>query len=281
MRYEIAAAAGATLGEGPVWDPVAERLLWVDILACEVRAYDPATGADALVRRTGQHVGAARPRAGGGLVANLRDGVGLYGPDGSFRWLAELPAAGCRGNDAAVGPDGALYAGTMAYDERPGAGVLRRVRPDGRVATVLDGVTISNGVAWSPDGRLMYYVDTPTGRIDVLDFDPAEGRVSERRPFAEVAGPGSPDGLTVDAAGRVWVALWGGGRVLRFDPSGKQEATIEFPAAQTTACAFGGPGLRDLYVTSAAVGTDGAAHAGALFVVPDAGEGLPAPAFPG
>ncbi|MEU6038354.1 SMP-30/gluconolactonase/LRE family protein [Actinomadura sp. NPDC047616] len=268
---EIALARRAALGEGPTWDPAAGRLLWVDILASEVHAYDPSTGTD-TVRPTPQHVGAAKPRASGGLVVNLRDGVGLYAPDGSFRWLAEWPEDGCRGNDAAVAPDGVLWAGTMRYDEAPGGGRLRRVTPEGKVTTVLNDVTVSNGLAWSPDGRLMYYVDTPTRRVDVFQGD-------DRRVFAHV--PGLPDGLTVDADGCVWVALWGGGRVLRYTPAGVLDRAVEVPARQTTACAFGGPGLRDLYITTATVGAPADdAHAGSLFVLPDAGQGLPSPAFP-
>jgi sugar lactone lactonase YvrE len=281
LEYEIAVAAGAALGEGPTWDAATERLLWVDVLSCEVHAYDPATGTDTVVQETTQHVGAAKPRAAGGLVVNLRDGIGLYDPDGSFRWLAELPEEGRRGNDAAVGPDGALWAGTMAYDERLGGGALRRVLPGGPVTTVLDDVTISNGIAWSPDGLLMYYIDTPTGRIDVFDFDPGTATVHGRRPFAAVPPPGEPDGLTVDAEGHVWAAVWAGGRVLRFAPSGQVVRVVEVPASQTTACAFGGPGLRDLYVTTATVAASDPSNAGSLFVVPGAGQGLPAPAFPG
>jgi len=266
----------AVLGEGPTWDPATRRLVWVDILGCEVHAYDPATGADTVLK-TEQHVGAAKPRAGGGLVVNLRDGVGLYDPDGSFRWLARTPLDGVRGNDAAVGPDGALWAGTMRYDEAPRGGLLRRVGPDGAVATVLHDVTISNGIAWSPGGDLMYYVDTPTGRIDVFDFD---GRPRARRTFAEV--PGDPDGLTVDADGCVWVALWGGGRVLRYSPAGTLDQVVEVPTPQSTACAFGGPGLRDLYITTATAGApEGDPLAGSLFVLPDAGQGTAPPAFPG
>ncbi|GAA3940292.1 SMP-30/gluconolactonase/LRE family protein [Actinomadura viridis] len=281
-EIEIAVAAGAALGEGPTWDPAAGRLLWVDILGAEVHAYDPATGRDTVLLNTGQHVGAAKPRAGGGIVANLRDGVGLYEPGGAFRWLAELPEDGRRGNDAAVGPDGALWAGSMSYDARPGGGALRRVRPGGQVTVILDDVTIGNGIAWSPDERLMYYVDTPTGRVDVFDWDPATATPRGRRVFAEIPPPGEPDGLTVDAEGRVWVAVWGGGRVVCHAPSGAVDRVIEVPAPQTTACAFGGPDLRDLYITTAAVNTPpGGEHAGSLLVVPGAGQGLPAPAFPG
>jgi sugar lactone lactonase YvrE len=283
---EVAIPAYARLGEGPTWDAAARRLLWVDIIAAEVHAYDPASGADAVLIRTGAHVGAAKPRAGGGVVANLRDGVGCYDPDGSFRMVADLAADGVRGNDAAVAPDGSLWAGTMRYDKARGGGRLYRVDPGGDVTTVLDDVTISNGTGWSPDGRLMYYIDTPTGRIDVFDVDGTGVRA--RRVFVEVPGPGSPDGLTVDADGCVWTALWGAGRVQRYTPGGRLDRVVEVPAAKTTACAFGGPGLRDLYITTArsddpdddSAPRDGEV-AGCVFVVPDAGQGLPSPAFAG
>ncbi|MFF9216368.1 SMP-30/gluconolactonase/LRE family protein [Streptomyces viridosporus] len=280
--YEVAVRAEAALGEGPTWDPAAGRLLWIDILASRVHTYDPATGRRTL-RRTDQHVGAVKPRAGGGLVLNLRDGVGLLDPDDTFRWLHRDAVPGRRGNDAAVAPDGTLWAGTMRYDEATGGGTLSRITGDGTARTVLDDVTVSNGTGWSPDGRLMYYVDTPTRRIDVLDHDPATGRVTGRRPLAEVEeGAGFPDGLTVDADGCVWVALWDGAAVRRYTPAGDLDRVIPLPVPRVTACAFGGAGLTDLYVTTARVGLP-APHplAGSLLVVPDAGRGLAPPAFEG
>ncbi|GAA3496942.1 SMP-30/gluconolactonase/LRE family protein [Streptomyces prasinosporus] len=280
--YEVAVRAEASLGEGPTWDPAAGRLLWIDVLASRVHTYDPATGRRTL-RRTDQHVGAVKPRAGGGLVLNLRDGVGLLDPDDTFRWLHREAVPGRRANDAAVAPDGALWAGTMRYDEAPGGGTLSRITGDGAVETVLDDVTVSNGTGWSPDGRLMYYVDTPTRRIDVLDHDPATGRVTGRRTLAEVEeGAGFPDGLTVDAEGCVWVALWDGAAVRRYTPAGDLDRVIPLPVPRVTACAFGGAGLTDLYVTTARVGLT-APHplAGSLLVVPDAGKGLAQPAFAG
>lgn len=279
---EIAVREHAELGEGPTWDPATGRLIWVDILGSRVHTYEPGTGRR-TVMLTEQHVGAAKPRAGGGLVVNLRDGIGLYGPSGGFRWLRHEPVAGRRGNDAAVGPDGALWAGTMRYDEARGGGGLTRVAPDGTATEVVPGATVSNGTGWSPDGRLLYYIDTPTGRIDVLDTAPAPELVSRRRPFATVEpGAGHPDGLTVDAEGCVWVALWDGGAVRRYTPAGVLDRTVALPVARPTACAFGGPGLRDLYITTARTGLT-APHplSGSLLVVPDAGQGLAQPAFAG
>ncbi|OSZ56548.1 calcium-binding protein [Streptomyces pharetrae CZA14] len=278
--YEVAVRAEATLGEGPTWDAAGDRLLWIDILGSRLHTYEPATGRR-TVRTTEQHIGAVKPRAGGGLVLNLRDGVGLLDPDGAFRWLHHEPVPGRRANDAAVAPDGALWAGTMRYDEAPGGGTLSRLTGDGTVDVVLDDVTVSNGTGWSPDGRLMYYVDTPTRRIDVFDVEGT--RVTGRRPLAEIEeGAGFPDGLTVDAEGCVWVALWDGGAVRRYTPGGELDRVVALPAPRVTACAFGGTDLRDLYVTTARVGlTDPHPLAGSLLVIPGAGQGLPQPAFAG
>ncbi|PBC64211.1 calcium-binding protein [Streptomyces sp. Tue6028] len=272
---EVAVRADAALGEGPTWDADAQRLVWVDILGSRVHTYAPASGRR-TVMTTEQHVGAAKPRAGGGLVVNLRDGVGLYGPPGSgeaFRWLHREPVPGRRANDAAVAPDGSLWFGTMRYDEAPRGGTLSRITPDGAVRTVLDDVAVSNGTGWSPDGRLMYYIDSPTRRIDVFDVD-ADGLPHDRRQLAAVE-DGFPDGLTVDAEGCVWVALWDGGAVHRYAPDGTLDRVIVLPVRRPTACAFGGPGLTDLYITTARTGLD-APHplSGSVLVVPGAGKGL-------
>ncbi|MEV5544827.1 SMP-30/gluconolactonase/LRE family protein [Streptomyces sp. NPDC052309] len=282
MTYEVAVRAEAALGEGPTWDAEAGRLVWVDILGSRVHTFDPASGRR-TVRTTEQHVGAAKPRAGGGLVLNLRDGIGLLDPDDSFRWLHRETVPGRRGNDAAVAPDGSLWAGTMRYDEAPGGGTLSRVTGEGTVETVLDDVAVSNGTGWSPDGRLMYYIDSPTRRIDVFAYDADTGRIGDRRTLAGIEdGAGFPDGLTVDADGCVWVALWDGAAIRRYTPDGTLDRVIEFPVPRVTACAFGGADLTDLYVTTARTGLD-APHplSGSLLVVPDAGQGLPQPAFRG
>ncbi|GAA3399082.1 SMP-30/gluconolactonase/LRE family protein [Streptomyces roseoviridis] len=277
---EVAVRTDAALGEGPTWDAAGARLIWVDILGSRVHHYDPATGADRATD-VGQHVGAAKPRAGGGLVVNLRDGVGRYDPDGTFTWLRHHPVPGRRGNDAAVAPDGSLWAGTMRYDEREGGGDLVRLGPDGTATPLLTGVAVSNGIGWSPDRRLAYYVDSPTRRVDTLRVE--DGRVVERRPFATVApDAGFPDGLAVDADGCVWVALWDGGRLHRYTPAGTLDRTVPLPVRRPTACAFGGPGLRDLYVTTARTGlADPEPLAGSLLVLPGMGEGLPATPFAG
>ncbi|WP_128428222.1 SMP-30/gluconolactonase/LRE family protein [Streptomyces cyaneus] len=278
--YEVAVQAEAELGEGPTWDPDSGRLIWIDILGSRIHTYDPVSGRRS-VRTTPQHIGAVKPRVGGGLVLNLRDGVGLLDPDDTFRWLHHEPVPGRRANDAAVAPDGSLWAGTMRYDEAPGGGTLSRVAGDGSVEVVLDDVAVSNGTGWSPDGSLMYYIDSPTRRVDVFDF--ADGRAGNRRPLVEIEdGAGFPDGLTVDAEGCVWVALWEGAAVRRYTPDGELDRVIALPVPRVTACAFAGPDLTDLYITTARVGLASPPPlAGSVFVVPGAGKGLAQPAFAG
>ncbi|GGV73454.1 calcium-binding protein [Streptomyces gelaticus] len=279
-HLDVAVHERAELGEGPTWDPATGRLIWVDIVSARVHTYDPVSGRR-TVMATEQHVGAAKPRAGGGLVVNLRDGIGLYDPDGAFRWLVHDPVPGRRGNDAAVAPDGALWAGTMRYDGAADGGSLVRVAAEGAVTPVLPVAACANGIGWSPDGRLMYFIDTPTRRIDVFDFD--GGHAVNRRPFATVEeGAGFPDGLTVDAEGAVWAALWDGAAVRRYTPDGALDRIVALPVRRPTACAFGGAGLRDLYISTARTGL-AAPHplSGSLLVLPDAGRGLPQAAFAG
>lgn len=284
---EIALRAEPTLGEGPTWDAGTGSLVWVDILGSTVHRFRPGPGTDEVIP-VPQHVGAAKPRANGGLVLNLRDGVGLLdAAGGDPRWLVYWARDGMRGNDAAVDPAGRLWAGTMRYDIAAGGGFLACVEPDGRARVVLPAVTISNGIGWSPDEQRMYYVDTPTRRIDVFDYDAASGDSTNRRTLAEITGTdGSPDGLCVDADGCVWVALFNGGQVRRYTPDGVLDRTLEIPARQVTACCFGGDDLADLYVTTAResfTDADAAAQplAGSLFVAPGIGSGLPSPRFPG
>jgi sugar lactone lactonase YvrE len=243
----------ATLGEGPRWDGSSGSLYWVDITAGRVHRLD-GDGAFGSWD-VGQPVGAVVVRSSGGLVLAARDGFLTLDPaTGAVAPLVTLALPeGCRMNDGACDEAGRLFAGSMAEDEAPGGGTFFRLDPDHTVAEVITGVTVSNGIGWSPDGTLMYYVDSPTRRIDVLDYDPATGAIASRRPFAAIeAGVAVPDGLAVDAEGGVWVALWDGGAVLRFGPDGRLRQTLELPTPRVTSCAFGGPGLETLYITTAA-----------------------------
>ena len=283
---DIALRGEPALGEGPTWDAGTGSLVWVDILGSAVHRFDPGPGTDE-VTPVPQHVGAAKPRTNGGLVLNLRDGVGLLEPSGELRWLVYWAREGMRGNDAAVDPAGRLWAGTMRYDQQPGGGFLARVGTGGQATVVLPEVTISNGTGWSPDESRMYYVDSPTRRIDMFDFEIDTGETRDRRPFTEIGDTdGVPDGLCVDADGCVWVAVNGGGQVRRYTPDGALDRTVDVPVRQVTACCLGGPDLADLYVTTARerfTDVDAAAQplAGSLFVATGIGGGLPSARFPG
>jgi sugar lactone lactonase YvrE len=249
----------AVLGEGPYWVPEDDCLLWVDIHRGQLhRTYFPA--GETVSMDLGA-VSAAFPAVGGGILTAGGSRLALHLPaERGERWttrvIAEVPARdGVRFNDAAVDPAGRVWAGSMHTDETEPLGALYRLDSGGTLTTVVKGVTVSNGLGWSPDGARMYYVDSPMRRVDVFDYDPAAGQASQRRGFADLtAFDGVPDGLTVDADGYVWVAIWGGGVLRRFAPDGTRDAVVEMPVSQPTSCAFGGPGMSDLYVTSASVG---------------------------
>jgi sugar lactone lactonase YvrE len=236
-------------GEGPVWSERWGGLRWVDMLAGDVLSLAPDGTIDR--RQAGNVAAVLRPRRQGGAVIGVERGFALEEADGTLTHLGELWSdTNVRMNEGGCDPDGRFYCGSMAYEERPGAGALYRLDPDDSVHVVLENVTISNGLEWSPDGSRAYYNDSPTQRIDVFDYD-SESGLSGRRPFAEVpAEAGAPDGLTVDEEGGVWVALYGGGSVRRYTPEGMLDEVIEVPAKQVTACTFGGSGLDQLFITT-------------------------------
>jgi sugar lactone lactonase YvrE len=236
-------------GEGPVWSERWGGLRWVDMLAGDVLSLAPDGTIDR--RHVGNVAAVLRPRRQGGAVIGVERGFALEEADGTLTHLGELWSdTNVRMNEGGCDPDGRFYCGSMAYEERPGAGALYRLDPDDSVHVVLENVTISNGLEWSPDGSRAYYNDSPTQRIDVFDYD-SESGLSGRRPFAEVpAEAGAPDGLTVDEEGGVWVALYGGGSVRRYTPEGMLDEVIEVPAKQVTACTFGGSGLDQLFITT-------------------------------
>jgi len=188
-----------------------------------------------------------------------------------------------RMNEGACDPHGRFYCGSMAYDQRPGGGAVYRLDPDGSVRTVLQHVTVSNGLDWSPDGSMAYYADTATRRIDVFDYDGGSGLTS-RRPFVDLSAEGlRPDGLTVDAEGAVWVALSNGGAVRRYTAAGKLDAVVEIPVRKVTACTFGGPGLDYLYITTSREGLPAGEDlsAGSLFRIVVGHLGRPTREFAG
>jgi sugar lactone lactonase YvrE len=266
-------------GEGPVWSPRWGGLRWVDMLAGDVLSLRP----DGTVgrRHVGEIAAAVRPRRAGGAVIGIERGFALEHPGGEIQPLPALwDDRSVRMNEGACDPDGRFYCGSMAYDQRRGAASLYRLDPDGSVHVVLRGVTVSNGLGWSPDGALAYYNDTDTHRISVFDYDRGAGLVA-RRTFAEV--DGRPDGLTVDAEGGVWTALSDRGIIQRFTPDGRLDAVVDVPAGKVTACTFGGARLDELYITTSRehipAGTD--PLAGALFRMLPGVTGFPTSEFAG
>lgn len=282
MRAEQLTDAVAHHAEGPVWSDRWGGLRWVDMLAGDVLSL----AADGTIgrRHVATVVAALRPRRGGGAVLAIDRGFALEDAAGAIEPLGEVWAdPTIRMNEGGCDPEGRFYAGSMAYDKRTGAASLYRLDPDGSVRVVLEGVTISNGLDFSPDGTAAYYVDTPTNRIDRFDHDPARG-LTNRRALVEIReDAGHPDGLTVDAEGGIWVALNGGGAVHRYTSGGALDATVEVDARQVTACTFGGDGLGELFITTSrenlAPGDDPAA--GSLFRVAPGVRGRPALEFAG
>lgn len=260
FKCECVWPARATLGEGACWLADEQRLYWVDILKCEVHRFDPATRTDE-VRKTPCHVSMVQPTARGDLVLATRDGIARMDfASGSFDVLCdpESNVPGNRFNDGKADPRGRLFAGTIAYDGSDKKAALWRIEPDFSFAKLIDEVGNSNGLGWSPDEKIFYWTDTKTGCVFAFDYDADSGEIANRRVVVEVDKTiGRPDGLTVDAEGFLWTALWAGHGVARWNPaSGEMVAKVECPAANVTCPAFGGPDLDILYFTTAQKGRD-------------------------
>lgn len=248
------------LGEGARWDARSGELLRVDILAGRVYRDHVADDGSLIPGRSYTvpgTVGAIAPVQGedGWLLAAGRGFLHLS-PDGSLRTIAaDVTPAGTRMNDAACDASGRFWAGTMADDQRPGGGALYRLDRFGQIDEVLDGLTISNGLGWSPDGREMYVTDSGRREVRAYSFDANQGTISDGRILIQLSGQvGSPDGLTVDAGGDLWVAVYGGGRIHRYSVDGILREVVSVPVRQTTCCAFAGTGMRRLFITT---GTEG------------------------
>lgn len=260
-------------GEGPVWTPD-EGLRICDGFAGRIVSVD-ASGAVAGDVTVGSFVGAFRPRVGGGLVAAAERSFVLVEPDGTIRDLGDLWSdTNVRMNDGGCDPQGRFFCGSMTYSGSEPIGVLYRLDPDGTVTEILDGLRTPNGMAYAPDGTV-YHVDTPTQEVRAFDVDETGGWKNRRTVVAGIT-PGSPDGLTIDANGNLWVALWGGAGVICVDPrTGATLERIEVDGAlQTSACTFGGPDLDQLFITSSDQGGGGGPQAGAVFVVQPGVRGL-------
>lgn len=286
MRAVQVSAPVCYHGEGPCWSPSWGGLRFVDMLAGDVMTLL----GDGAVRRTptGSAVTACiRPRTSGGAIVALERGFALAAEE-DLSDLTPLPEVfsdkGIRFNEGGCDPDGRFYCGTMAYDRTEGAATLYRLDPGEQHATpVITDATISNGFAFSPDGATAYYIDTPTGRIDAFDYSRERGLTNRHRHVEVPEDDGRPDGLTVDADGRIWVALNGGGKVRCYGTDGRVLEQVDLPVRLVTACTFGGDDLQTLFITTSRenLPDDVDPEAGAVFALGLGVRGLPVLPFAG
>ncbi len=295
-KPELILDSRAMLAEGPAWSAAERCLYWVDIHAGCLHVYDPSKKSDRSFS-LGEPLGCLAPRRRGGLVLALRSGFALLEalPDkpGDRLELLRLgnPEAhipGNRFNDGKCDPSGRFLAGSMDDAELDACGSLYCLRPDGKITALLAGLRISNGMAWSPDHRTFYFIDTPTRQVMAYDFSLYTGAIFDPRPVVTVPPElGWPDGMTSDVEGMLWVALWNGAALTRWNPAtGKLLRTIPIPALNVSSCVFGGADLTDLYVTTARKGMDAAQLAkyplsGGLFRLHTNIQGLPTFEFAG
>lgn len=288
-KWELACQIPCDLGEGPVWDHRNKRMLWVDITRGEIYWLYPHTGEHSFCQ-TGVMIGAITLTGSGGVLAALQTGFALVDlENGSIQPIsdpeADLPDN--RFNDGKCDAEGRFWAGTMSMSGKTKAGSLYMLAPDFSITLKIKDVTSSNGLAWSPDQSCFYYVDTATRQVAAYDYDTTNGSLFNKRIVIEIPEEeGYPDGMTVDAEGMLWIALWDGWKVGRWNPqNGKLIESVALPVARPTSCVFGGSSLQDLYITSARHGLSekelvNQPLAGSLFVVKDSGwQGLPAHEF--
>lgn len=254
LKAELACKAAATLGEGALWDPRVEKLLWVDIEKQVLHAFAPRSGKDDCWPMPAR-ISTVVPVAEGGYLLALQTGIYYFNSQtGHLNLLVHLvKQPEIRFNDGKCDPAGRFWVGTIHMAGMPQAATLYRYDPDGALQPMLEGVTNSNGIAWTADGRTMYYIDTPTQSVQAFDFDVAGGQIAHRRVAVRIpAACGAPDGMTIDANDCIWVALYGGGAVHCYDPvRGSLLYRVEVPAPHTTSCAFGGTALKTLFITTA------------------------------
>jgi sugar lactone lactonase YvrE len=288
MPPELLLDARSDLGEGPAWDASLDRLTWVDIHAGDLHFFNPQDKSDSSIH-LGEPVGCAAPCMNGDLVLALRSGFATLHP--STQTLTRLVnpephLPGNRFNDGKCDPAGRFLAGTMDDAEKEARGSLYSYSPVGTLKTLLTGTRISNGLTWSTDYRNFYHIDTPSRQVTCFDYDLETGLIANPRPVVRIPPElGWPDGMTSDMEGMLWVAMWGGAKVTRWNPSSGQLLELfPIPALNVTACVFGGPHLSDLYITSARNGMtasqlDEYPLAGGLFRIQTNVQGLPTFAF--
>jgi sugar lactone lactonase YvrE len=291
-ELELVPNCQAMIGECAIWNSALQRLHWIDIEGQRVFTYDPATGENRAYD-VGQKVGTVVPRVRGGVMLALLEGFATLDLDSGRVALLPRPPehdpAAVRFNDGKCDPAGRFWAGTMALVKGPKPlGRLYRLDADGSMHVVLRDVGTSNGIVWSLDRRTLYFIDTPLRRIDAFDFNDATGAIANRRTAVTVPPDlGRPDGSTIDSEGMIWVAMYEGWGVTRWNPrTGELLQTIRLPVARVTSCAFGAPDLDTLYITSARAGLTDEQRAaqplaGCLFKVKPGVRGVPAFAYQG
>jgi sugar lactone lactonase YvrE len=288
-KVELVVDAKAALGEGPCWDEKHQLLYWVDIMNAHVHIYNPVQKKNKTID-VGVHVGTVVPKESGGLIIALTDGIyslDLETEKLSFVTHPESDLSNMRYNDGKCDPAGRFWVGSMAYDVTPEAASLYRMDTDFSTRRMVSQVTISNGLAWNLEKKKMYYIDTPTQQVVSFDYDIKTGDISNRQSVITIdRKDGSPDGMTIDAEGMLWVAHWGGSRVSRWNPdNGQWLDEIHLPVSRVTSCTFGGAALDELYITSAGGDNEAVLEkeplAGGLFRVKTAVKGMPVASFKG
>ena len=253
LTAELAVELDCDLGEGPYWDDAQQELYFVDITNRQVKIFSPS---DSSVRtiQFDQEVSAVFLDQKSELVVAARDGVFTASQDGALKTLLapiEADDPSIRTNDAKCDSTGRMWVGTMAFDFTPGVAALFTLDSKG-LEQVVPVLTIANGLGWSRDQKSMYFIDSPTGRVDIFDCDLESGELKNRRPLITFdAAAGIPDGLTTDEDGGIWVAFFGGGEVRRYDPSGELTHVVTLPVKQVTSCCFGGKDMSELFITTA------------------------------
>lgn len=290
-NWQLVTNHSCLLGEGPVWDAAHHRILWLDIVQGEIHQFYPESRTH-KVFKTGALIGAVVLREQGGLIAALQNGLARIDMEkGTTELIAEpekhLPDN--RFNDGKCDPAGRFWAGTMSVSGVPGAGSLYVLETDHSVSLKLQNIGCSNGLAWSPDAQTLYYIDTPTRKIAAFDFDVTNGAISNKRIVITIPeSDGYPDGMTIDSEGMLWIAMWDGWKVCRYNPhTAEHLENILLPVSRITSCTFGGDKLQDLYITSARTGLSESdlfkqPLAGNLFVIKNSGfTGIKASEFTG
>jgi sugar lactone lactonase YvrE len=252
LTAELAVPSQCELAEGPFWDAGRGLMRWVDILRGQVHSLEMATGQHSCFD-AGTYLGTAGLTRDGGLILALSDRFARCDTDGAnLRPVDGFTADGTtfRFNDGKPDPYGNFWAGTCSREERGPYGTMYRLSPDGAVTEQFGDIGLSNGLDWSEDRTAFFFADSHAGGVDVFTTDPETGALGKRRRFAEVAG-GVPDGLTLDAEGGLWLAVWGSGELRRYTPDGELDVIVSLPVSQVTSAAFGGDDLATLYITTA------------------------------